>query len=200
MTTMTKASPHSVTRMIATPSRRWCNERVERQLRQSRGISCATVPVNRVDREPPPDESARRIRLDRSDSFRFLSIRRERNWNSYGDEGAEGGSCEVGWRFDLRRGPLCFHVSRWASDSSRELNLVRFIGQDFHGAEGPLRYGSGSRWRQPRLSLRGRGGLCGVPRSLQRHGENAWLRGTYRVGRGDAMTGAGFAFCGPVRN
>ena len=27
-----------------------------------------------------------------------------------------------------------------------------------------------------------------LPGSLPRHGENAWLRGAYRVGRGDAMT------------
>ena len=29
-----------------------------------------------------------------------------------------------------------------------------------------------------------------LPGSLPRHGENAWLRGAYRVGRGDAMTAA----------
>ena len=32
--------------------------------------------------------------------------------------------------------------------------------------------------------------LSRLPGSLPRHGENAWLRRTYRVGRGDAMTGA----------
>ena len=32
-----------------------------------------------------------------------------------------------------------------------------------------------------------------LPGSLPRHGENAWLRGAYRVGRGDAMTAAGLA-------
>ena len=31
-------------------------------------------------------------------------------------------------------------------------------------------------------------GLSRLSGSLPRHGENAWLRGTYRVGRGDAMT------------
>ena len=30
--------------------------------------------------------------------------------------------------------------------------------------------------------------LCAVPGSLPRRGENAWLRGAYRLGRGDAMT------------
>ena len=30
----------------------------------------------------------------------------------------------------------------------------------------------------------------GLPGSLPRHGENAWLRRAYRVGRGDAMTAA----------
>lgn len=30
--------------------------------------------------------------------------------------------------------------------------------------------------------------LCAVPGSLPRHGENAWLRRTYRLGRGDAVT------------
>ena len=33
--------------------------------------------------------------------------------------------------------------------------------------------------------------LSRIPGSLPRHGENAWLRGTYEVGRGDAMTAAG---------
>src|ERR1700761_8383721 len=37
-------------------------------------------------------------------------------------------------------------------------------------------------WRRHRLSR-----LSG---SLPRHGDIAWLRGTYRVGQGDAMTGA----------
>src|ERR1700756_5809250 len=32
--------------------------------------------------------------------------------------------------------------------------------------------------------------LRGLAGSLPRHGENAWLRGAYRVGRGDAMTAA----------
>jgi len=33
-----------------------------------------------------------------------------------------------------------------------------------------------------------RGWLSRLSASLPRHGENAWLRGAYRVGRGDAMT------------
>ena len=35
-----------------------------------------------------------------------------------------------------------------------------------------------------------------LPGSLPRHGENAWLRGAYRLGRGDAMTAPGLV-CGP---
>src|SRR5690349_16935707 len=34
----------------------------------------------------------------------------------------------------------------------------------------------------------GRSVLPGLPRSLSRDGEIAWLRRTYRLGRGDAMT------------
>src|SRR5580693_3630929 len=41
---------------------------------------------------------------------------------------------------------------------------------------------STSPWRRHRLSR-----LSGP---LPRHGENAWLRGAYRVGRGDALTAA----------
>src|SRR6201987_1881360 len=47
-------------------------------------------------------------------------------------------------------------------------------------AAGPLGAGSG-RCR----------GLCAPPRPQPRDGENAWLRGAYRVGRGDAMTATG---------
>ena len=36
-----------------------------------------------------------------------------------------------------------------------------------------------------------------LPGSLPRHGENAWLRGAYRVGRGDAMTAVGREACPP---
>ena len=39
-------------------------------------------------------------------------------------------------------------------------------------------------------------GLHALPGSLPRHGENAWLRGAYRVGRGNAMTATGLV-CGP---
>ena len=38
--------------------------------------------------------------------------------------------------------------------------------------------------------------LRALSRSLPRHGENAWLRGPYRVGRGDAITALGLV-CGP---
>ncbi len=40
------------------------------------------------------------------------------------------------------------------------------------------------------------GNLRELAGSLPRHGENAWLRGAYHVGRGDAMTATGLV-CGP---
>ncbi len=36
-------------------------------------------------------------------------------------------------------------------------------------------------------------GLRALPGSLLRHGENAWLRGAYRLGRGDGITATGLA-------
>ena len=47
-------------------------------------------------------------------------------------------------------------------------------------ADEAARFVGTSPWRRHRLSR--------LPRPLSRDGENAWLRSTYRVGRGDAMT------------